>query len=611
MNKWLPWIVAGVFGLWALSGLRPPRATTDFDSIGFGRLPAVLNGRLQPLDSVARNSLLLLCGKQSVGLGRGARMPAIDWLLEVAMKPEVADGRKVFKIDHPELRGLLGLAPDGSLYVAFDEIRSRVEEIETQARRAIAVPVENRSSFEKAVVRLSSGVSLYHRLKNSFRPEDTEDFAAAVAAFEKSLGPGLAAWRLRQENKPFSQEDLDRLAKALQGFDALGSLAYPLLIPPRDLETGREPWSNLGTSLLEAIHAGEVHPAVRHYAAMASAYRLGKPDEFNRALVDYQGWLAAPFASEVRKASREFVYNAWRPFVVSLALYLLAFLAGCASWFGWFQVFNRTAIKLLAVGFLVHTAGIAFRMVLEGRPPVTNLYSSAVFVGWGAVLLGLIIERLNRDSIGVVMAAALGLLTQIVAHNLSLGGDTMEMLRAVLDSNFWLTTHVITITLGYSAMFVAGFLGIVYAVRRAFTGTFTEAIGRRLARMVYGVICFATLFSFVGTVVGGIWADQSWGRFWGWDPKENGALLVVLWSAIILHARGGGLVRERGLINLAIFGNVVTSFSWFGVNMLGVGLHSYGFMDQAFVWLMVFVASQLLFIGLTVSSGPSGSRPRP
>jgi hypothetical protein len=114
--------------------------------------------------------------------------------------------------------------------------------------------------------------------------------------------------------------------------------------------------------------------------------------------------------------------------------------------------------------------------------------------------------------------------------------------------------------------------------------------------MVYGIVCFATLFSFVGTILGGIWADQSWGRFWGWDPKENGALLIVLWNAIILHARWGGLVRQRGLMVMAVFGNIVTSWSWFGVNMLGIGLHSYGFMDSAFPWLIAFVASQLAFM---------------
>jgi cytochrome c biogenesis factor len=123
-------------------------------------------------------------------------------------------------------------------------------------------------------------------------------------------------------------------------------------------------------------------------------------------------------------------------------------------------------------------------------------------------------------------------------------------------------------------------------------------LGKALGKMVYAVICFATLFSFVGTVLGGIWADQSWGRFWGWDPKENGALMIVLWNALILHARWGGLVRERGLMNLAVFGNIVTSFSWFGVNMLGIGLHSYGFMDAAFKWLMAFIASQAVIIAV-------------
>jgi ABC-type transport system involved in cytochrome c biogenesis permease subunit len=123
-------------------------------------------------------------------------------------------------------------------------------------------------------------------------------------------------------------------------------------------------------------------------------------------------------------------------------------------------------------------------------------------------------------------------------------------------------------------------------------------LGEALTKMVYAIICFATLFSFIGTVLGGIWADQSWGRFWGWDPKENGALLIVLWNAIILHAKWGGMIRERGLMNLAIIGNIITAFSWFGVNMLGIGLHSYGFMDAAFKWLMYFNASQILFIVL-------------
>jgi ABC-type transport system involved in cytochrome c biogenesis permease subunit len=235
-------------------------------------------------------------------------------------------------------------------------------------------------------------------------------------------------------------------------------------------------------------------------------------------------------------------------------------------------------------------------MVLEGRPPVTNLYSSAVFIGWAAAVLGLVLERLYRDGLGAAIASLVGFVTLVIAHNLALAGDTMEMLRAVLDTNFWLATHVVTVTLGYASTFVAGMLAIFYILRGVFTRTLDEQTGKSLSRMVYGIVCFATLFSFIGTVLGGIWADQSWGRFWGWDPKENGALLIVLWNAAILHARWGGLVRARGIMNMAVFGNIVTSFSWFGVNMLGIGLHSYGFMDAAFKWLMVFIGSQVAII---------------
>jgi ABC-type transport system involved in cytochrome c biogenesis permease subunit len=128
--------------------------------------------------------------------------------------------------------------------------------------------------------------------------------------------------------------------------------------------------------------------------------------------------------------------------------------------------------------------------------------------------------------------------------------------------------------------------------------------------MIYGVVCFALLFSFTGTILGGIWADQSWGRFWGWDPKENGAVLIVLWNALILHARWGGLVRARGLAVLAVLGNVVTAFSWFGTNLLGIGLHSYGFTQTGFLWLAGFTAIQLLLTLLAVAP-PSARRSIP
>jgi ABC-type transport system involved in cytochrome c biogenesis permease subunit len=281
-------------------------------------------------------------------------------------------------------------------------------------------------------------------------------------------------------------------------------------------------------------------------------------------------------------------------------IYVLALLVLFASWLRWGDVLRPAAYGLLVAGAVVHTLGLVSRAVLQGRPPVTNLYSSAVFVGWGAVIVGVVLERMYRRGFGTAVAAASGFASLIVAHHLAGDGDTMEMMRAVLDSNFWLATHVVTITIGYSGTFLAGAIAIGWVIREHLAPRRDAGTTKAISSMVYGVICFALFFSFLGTVLGGIWADQSWGRFWGWDPKENGALLIVLWNAIILHARWGGFVRERGIMAMAIFGNVITSLSWFGVNMLGVGLHSYGFMDKAFWALFGFIASQLVIIGLAL-----------
>jgi ABC-type transport system involved in cytochrome c biogenesis permease subunit len=378
------------------------------------------------------------------------------------------------------------------------------------------------------------------------------------------------------------------------------------------------------------LRNGEINQPVRDYAGMFAAFHDNKPADFNKMLAEYRLWLEQNnFRPEMKKAGLEFFFNHFEPFYQALSLYVGVFLLACFSWLGmktevsvgkvagkgapltptlspsdgaretdWLR---RSAVYVMVLALVVHTFGLVLRMVIEGRPPVTNLYSSAVFIGWGAAVLGLILERFYKDGIGLVTGSALGFLSLLIAHHLALispTGDTMEALRAVLNTNFWLATHVVTITIGYAATFVAGFLAIIYIVRGVFTHSLSQARADRLSRMVYGIVCFATLFSFIGTVLGGIWADQSWGRFWGWDPKENGALLIVLWNAAILHARWGGMIAGRGLMNMAIIGNIVTSFSWFGVNMLGIGLHSYGFMDAAFKWLIAFILSQQVLVGL-------------
>jgi ABC-type transport system involved in cytochrome c biogenesis permease subunit len=186
----------------------------------------------------------------------------------------------------------------------------------------------------------------------------------------------------------------------------------------------------------------------------------------------------------------------------------------------------------------------------------------------------------------------------LIARFLAESGDTLEMLQAVLDTNFWLATHVTCVTMGYVATFVAGILSCVYVVGGVFTPGMRDKWGKMVGSMIYGTVCFAMLLSFVGTVLGGIWADQSWGRFWGWDPKENGAVLIVIWNALILHARWAGLVKARGMAVLGVAGNMVVAWSWFGTNQLGIGLHAYGFDNRLAMGCSLFWVSQGLIIAL-------------
>ena len=383
---------------------------------------------------------------------------------------------------------------------------------------------------------------------------------------------------------------------------------YPLVVPPASSQK-HDDWISMAQALLDSVRSQEIPASVKSLATLASAYAQGKTAEFNQALAGYKQWLQPDFGRELKKGREEFFYNDTKAFLHAMIIYLFAFVLAAISLLTlstvpqFSEALRKSSFYLILMAGVVHTFGLVFRMYLEGRPPVTNLYSSAIFIGWGAMILGLVLERVYKLGLGSAVASFAGFVTLVIAHNLALGGDTMEMMRAVLDTNFWLATHVVTVTLGYASTFVSGLLAIAYIVLGLWTPLLglragKSDLGKALAKMVYAIVCFATLFSFTGTVLGGIWADQSWGRFWGWDPKENGALLIVLWNALILHARWGGLVRDRGLMNLAVFGNIVTSFSWFGVNMLGIGLHSYGFMDAAFKWLVAFIASQVVIITL-------------
>ncbi len=513
-------------------------------------------------------------------------------MLETLANPAVADTRKIFRVQHPDLQGLLGAEKDGLRYYSANDLSNQVNHIETQALKLQDAESaqggdaeKSRNPFQRDLMHLYGSLVLDNRLKYNIGPADAGDFQKELIVYKQMMA------KSGQEDRQLLEGFRRRYAHAAE---------YSYVMPlPRLPNQPRNRWTKVGESLATSA---EIHPAVQYLAALSSAWHRGNAADFNRAVAEYRVWMQENgLYPELKKGSQEFFFNQTEPFYKSMVIYVAAVILGCVFWINMFEPARRAGFALLALAFVIHTMGLCFRVYLEGRPPVTNLYSSAVFIGWGAVALGMILERIFKGGIGLVASGFIGFVTLIIAHHLALSGDTMEMLRAVLDTNLWLATHVVVITVGYSSMFVAGLLAVIYIARGFFTRTLTLATATALSRMVYGIVCFATLTSFTGTILGGIWADQSWGRFWGWDPKENGALLIVLWNAIILHARWAGYVRERGMMAMAVFGNIITSFSWFGVNMLGIGLHSYGFMDKAFFWLMVFDASQAAFVVLALT----------
>jgi ABC-type transport system involved in cytochrome c biogenesis permease subunit len=250
---------------------------------------------------------------------------------------------------------------------------------------------------------------------------------------------------------------------------------------------------------------------------------------------------------------------------------------------------------LAGTGYTV--TGIVIRCIIMQRGPISTLYETMIFIAASGALFGIAAEYFTRRKIGLLIAGLAGAAGLLLSINFETAdaGDTLVQLQAVLITNFWLATHVPMINLGYAACLVAAIVSMLYVLLRLFNAL--EPEDRRLfTRIAYGFLCAGLFLSLVGTILGGIWANDSWGRFWGWDPKENGALMIVLMVLITLHARMGGYIKEIGLHACNLVLGCITVFSWFGTNQLGVGLHAYGFTDGVWGALRWFWLSQIVLL---------------
>jgi ABC-type transport system involved in cytochrome c biogenesis permease subunit len=620
-----PWVVVAVFAGWALSKAIIPGASPDAMHLyEFGEIPVMHEGRIKPIDTLARTSLWAITDAQTYVDDQGRVRPAIEWLLDVIADPEAANKQQVIHIDNPDVLNMLGLPRRKNLRYSIDELSSHMADLKQQVDKAEATDPQQRSAYQERILDLARRITAYIVLREAFDPTR---FPALPSEQEIKENPRSAF-----DNTLEVSHLWDKPRKNSQ------EKPKPLIVPMDTL--GGEWHSYASAVVLAYVNATALQQppdeATRSFASMFKAYGKRDVAGFNTELAKYRAQLEAapPKPLDPATVNFEAFFNHFAPFECAFWLYLFAIVLACLGLLGWLLgwsgPFNKTAFGVIVFTLGLHTFALLARIYISGRPPVTTLYSAAVFIGWAGVLLGIVLELVYRIGIGNLIAGAAGAVAlgtaQLIFEVLDTGKDTIVVPEAVLDTQFWLGTHVVCEALGYATTFVAALIGFSYILLGLFTPLLgyrldlrtksmesglsianhgrgasigTTTVGKVFANMIYGSVCCAIFFSFVGTVLGGLWADDSWGRFWGWDPKENGSLIIVLWNALVLHALWDGIVKDRGLAVLALGGNIAMIWSYFGVNFLGVGLHSYGFTDAG-VWVLpgIIVACHLALMAL-------------
>jgi cytochrome c-type biogenesis protein CcsB len=523
--------------------LVPASAADELDALR--RVAVQDGGRVKPLDTFARESARRITGARPfTGGERVQRLDAVEWVLAVLARPDRWRREPIVRVAHAGLRQELALPTARDRY-SFEELASHPGFL--QAADAV---------FEKA------------RLDVPLTPLEQE-----IAALHESLT--LLAGLLSGEALrvvPVPRGD-DGAWLSLADLEAVRD--RHALQPARD--AARE---------LRAVYAREGRAAVE-----APAARL-------RDRLAEAGGASYPAKAAL---DREVGYNRAKPFRLAWLLFLPAFLLLLASFPLPWRALGWGGTALAVGGLAATTYGLTVRTLISGRAPVTNMYETVVFVAWAAVALALVLDRVYGGRYASASASGLAVVALILADNVPLLDGSIAPLVPVLRDNMWLTLHVLTIMLGYGAFFLALGLGhlnlglFFFAPARA-------ALLKTLSLFLYRSLQVGVFFLAMGTLLGGVWASYSWGRFWGWDPKETWALIALLGYLAVLHARLIGWLKDFGMAVGSILGFLLVLMAWYGVNyVLGTGLHSYGFGSGGTGWVAGFVGFELLVIVLAFS----------
>ncbi|MGO9113462.1 MAG: cytochrome c biogenesis protein CcsA [Thermoguttaceae bacterium] len=352
--------------------------------------------------------------------------------------------------------------------------------------------------------------------------------------------------------------------------------------------------------------SGAVRELCGTFSNLRAAYRAHAPAEFNESSHKFLGMVRemGPHLGAYpsgRMIDLEVAYNHWAPFRFAWALMLVACLCVLLQMGSGWKILYSLGLASYAAGMVALLIGFFMRVTISGRAPVTNMYESVVYVGFGVAAIGLILELIYRKRFIAIAAAAVSTVALVLADNCpSVLDSSLQPLQPVLRNNFWLVIHVMTITLSYAAFALAmGIANITlgYYLVRSENRTAIEALSRFTYRALQvGVVLLAT-----GTFLGGMWAAYSWGRFWGWDPKEVWALIALLGYLAVLHSRFAGWVKHRGLAALAVSCFALVIVAWYGVNfVLGAGLHSYGFGGGGKLFMGSLIGVESLYVAVAL-----------
>lgn len=591
------------------SGTDAQANAIDFKA--FSTLPVLHEGRLKTLDSFSRIYLERFAQKETID-----GQPASVWLAELVFDPTRAALRPVFKVTHHELRKQLKVKDDEGRYFSLNRILPLLSETAPQLKVLMDLREEERSSGQVELLTLHEYALDFLQLMRSFSlvmPLDAEIPNDLKAEFEQDVAVRFIDL-IRFENQIIERsKDIVRLKGSdwntynelesqyiALGFTQnmireqnQGNKLFRVIPAANDQALWLSPW--------DIITTGQGSPKNKaildHWTKLIEAYQTQDKKLWTEELAQLHALYKSEESIDPLKLKIEHWYKTWHVYeallfgyVVSIAL-LMLFFSGKSVTAERF-VLNLTLLSSL-VACLFHAALILFRIYVLDRPPVGTLYESVIFVSWVTAFVGLLVDYKQKRGFALLGGVATALLLLIVAPVFVTDGESMDMLVAVLNTSFWLTTHVLCVTIGYALCIMAAMLGHIYLFRSCIS----KPQQGKLFTSMFVMSVAALFFTAFGTVLGGIWADQSWGRFWGWDPKENGALLIVLWLVWAMHGRHAGVMNTNIYAAAIAYLNVIVTLSWFGVNLLNVGLHSYGFINGIAYGILAVTGIETVIIG--------------